>query len=319
MSGSLLLTGATGFVGSHVADRLADGEARVRCTVRSSSDLRWLEGLPVEITRADLGEPEALEEALEGIETVVHAAGVTRATRPEAYDRVNLAGTVRLARAAAARGVERFVFISSLAARGPDGAAGPRSAYGRSKRKAEDHLAAATPGEVPPEVVVLRPGGVYGPRDTDLLPLFRIARKGWLPVPTRSSPLQPIYAADVAEAVRAAALREAPPFGPWPLVGQRSHGWSDVGDALSSALDRQVRTVPLPSSLLVAAGTVSELAGRLLGSAPTLDRRRAVDLARHGWTADPSPSREALDWRPAVSLPEGLARTAAWYRRRGWL
>lgn len=317
MSGSVLLTGATGFVGSHVAERLLDAGADLRCTVRPSSDRRWIRGLGLETVTADLRDPDAVERALDGVGTVVHVAGVTRAPGPELYRRVNVEGTLRLARAAAGRGVGRFVFVSSLAARGPDGAGGPVSAYGRSKREAEERLAAG--GDVPPEVVALRPGGVYGPRDTDLLPLFRAARKGWLPVPTGASRLQPVFADDVASAVRAAADGHAPAFGPWPLVERESHAWSAVAEAMSAALGRPVRTFPIPSALMVAAGALSEVAGRLTGTATRLDRRRARDLARHAWTADPAPSEEALGWRPEVALPEGLRRTADWYRKREWL
>ncbi len=319
MSGPILLTGATGFVGSHVAEALSGLEAGLRCTVRASSDRRWIRHLPVEAVRADLRDPDALEAALEGVAAVVHVAGVTRAPSSETYRRVNVEGTERLARAAARRGVDRFVFVSSLAARGPDGAGGPVSAYGRSKRSAEERLSAADGDAVPTETVVLRPGGVYGPRDTDLLPLFRMARRGWLPVPTGARRLQPVYAADVASAVEAAATGAAPGFGPWPVVERASHPWAEVAAGLERALGRPVRTFPVPSSLLVAAGAVSEAAGRLTGTAPRLDRRRARDLARHGWTADPGPTVEALGWRPEVALPEGLDRTAAWYREEGWL
>lgn len=318
MSAPLLLTGATGFVGSHVAEELRGAGAAVRCTVRSSSDLRWIRDLGVETVPADLREPAALRDALAGVRTVVHVAGVTRAPGPGLYRRVNVEGTERLARASAEAGVERFVFVSSLAARGPDGADGPVSAYGRSKRAAEERLLDRDAPR-PSEPVILRPGGVYGPRDTDLLPLFRMARKGWLPVPTGARRLQPVHAGDVAAAVRAAAGGTDPGPGPWPLVERESHPWEVVASALADALERPVRTFPVPSAVLVAAGAVSEAAGRLTGTTPRLDRRRARDLARHGWTADPGPSEEALGWRPRVALPEGLRRTAAWYRERGWL
>lgn len=318
MSGLTLLTGATGFVGSHVAATLLEAGARLRCTIRPASDLRWIRDLEVERVEADLRDPSALRAALRGAERVVHVAGVTRAPDPGVYRRVNVEGTLRLARAAADRGIDRFVYVSSLAARGPDGADGPVSAYGRSKRKAEEGLTGSG-RRTPAEPVILRPGGIYGPRDTDLLPLFRLARTGWLPVPTGARRLQPVHVADVASAVRAAADGSAPPPGPWPLVERRSHGWGEVATAMSDAFGRRVRTVPVPSALLVAAGALSEAAGRLAGTAPRLDRRRARDLARHGWTADPTPSVEALGWRPRIDLPEGLRETAAWYRDRGWL
>lgn len=315
MSGTLLLTGATGFVGSHAAEALHAAGHELRCTVRASSSLRWIRHLPVDTVEADLRDGPALRRALEGVDRVVHVAGVTVAPRPELYRAVNVSATERLAREAAAAGVERFVLVSSLAARGPTGAEGPVSAYGRSKRAAEVALAAL---EAEMEVVVLRPGGVYGPRDDDLLTLFRAAARGWLPVPTGGGPLQPVYATDTA-AVVVASLGPEAGYGPWPVVEPGRYGWDEVARGLAEALGRRVRTVPVPGFLAEAAGAIGEAAGRVTGRAPMFDRRRARDLARHTWTADPAATEEGLGWRARVALPEGLARTAAWYREAGWL
>lgn len=344
----VLLTGATGFVGSHVAERLSGRGHDLRCTVRASSDLRWLEGLDVETVEVDLADGEGIGAALEGAERVVHVAGVTRAPREEVFRRVNVGGTRRLAEASLRAGVRRFVLVSSLAARGPDGEDGPVSAYGRSKRAAERSLlrtAGATADDGRPEaaggigrragpprdragpdedvgamqVAVLRPGGVYGPRDTDLLPLFRLARSGWFPLVPSSGVVQPIYVADLAEAVVAAAFGEAPGPGPWPLAGRGRHRWSDLAEGLEDALGRPVRCFPVPGPVLLAAGAAAELAARATGRAPEFDRRSARDLARHDWTCDPSPSEAALGWEAEVGLGEGLERTVRWYRREGWL
>jgi nucleoside-diphosphate-sugar epimerase len=344
----VLLTGATGFVGSHVAERLSGRGHGLRCTVRASSDLRWLEGLDVETAEVDLADGEGLGAALEGVGRVVHVAGVTRAPREEVFRRVNVEGTRRLAEASLRAGVRRFVFVSSLAARGPDGEDGPVSAYGRSKRAAERSLlrtagataddgrpeaaggegpAAGTPrdpagpaGDVDPmQVVVLRPGGVYGPRDTDLLPLFRLARSGWFPLVPSSGTVQPIYVADLAEAVVAATVGEAPGPGPWPLAARGRHRWSDLAEGIGEALGRPVRTFPVPAPVLLAAGAAAELAARATGRPPDFDRRSARDLARNQWTCDPSPSEAALGWEAEVALGEGLERTVRWYRREGWL
>lgn len=167
------------------------------------------------------------------------------------------------------------------------------------------------------DVVVLRPGGVYGPRDVELLPLFRAASRGWLLVPAAGGRLQPIYATDVAGAVVAAADRGG--FGPHPLAGEGRHTWDDVLAAMEAAMGRRVRAIRLPGALMVAVGAVAEAVGRLLGRAPELDRRRARDVARHQWTCSPAPAEEALGWSPSVGLREGLARTAEWYREVGWI
>src|SRR5215211_6659999 len=198
MPNRVLVTGATGFVGSHVAQALVESGYEVRCGARPTSNARWISGLDMERVPLDVrGNPDDFCRAVQNVDVVVHAAGITRARQPEDYYSVNAGGTRRLAAAALRSGVRRFVLISSLAARGPDGHDHPESDYGRSKLEAETHLLALG-GRM--ETVVLRPAAVYGPRDTDLLPLFRIARAGWLLVPSGAGPLQPVYAEDVARA-----------------------------------------------------------------------------------------------------------------------
>src|SRR5215218_2772587 len=233
MADRVLVTGATGFVGSHVAQALVEAGYEVRCGARASSNARWISDLDTEHVALDVrGKPEDISRAVENVDVVVHAAGITRARRSEDYYSVNAGGTRRVAAAALRAGARRFVLISSLAARGPDGHDHPESDYGRSKLEAETHLLALG-GRM--EAVVLRPAAVYGPRDTDLLPLFRIARAGWLPVPRGAAPLQPIYAEDAARAALAAA-REPVGFGPFPVAENRRYAWPDVAAGLEKSL-----------------------------------------------------------------------------------
>ena len=316
MPGRVLVTGATGFVGSHIAEAFVAAGHTVRCGLRATSDPRWISALPVERVLLDLDSPTHLSQALEGVETIVHAAGITRARRPEDYYRVNAGGTRKLAEAAREVGVEHFVYISSLAARGPDGHEHPASDYGRSKLEAEKHLRAL---DGPMRPVVLRPAAVYGPHDTDLLPLFKMAGRGWLVLPSGAGSLQPVYAADVAKAVLAAADKPGASFGPFPLAEESSYSWCEVSRKLEEALSRRFRTVRLPGAGFTLAGRAAELAAKPFGAEPPFDERRAEDLAIHTWTCEPSITEQELGWRAEVPLSEGLKRTARWYRDEGWI
>ncbi|MDE2662744.1 MAG: NAD-dependent epimerase/dehydratase family protein [Gemmatimonadota bacterium] len=315
---SVFLTGGSGFLGGHLAETLVAAGHRVTASVRRTSDTRRLDRLELRKTELDLGVeggPGAAA-ALAGCAAVVHCGALTRARNESEFMAVNAVGTRRLADAAAEAGVRRFVFISSLAARGPDGAAGPVSPYGRSKAEAEAALA-SVPGSM--EVAVLRPGGVYGPRDADLLPLFRLAARGWTVIPRSHAPLQPVYVADVVSAVLAALDAEPAPL-PLPIAGAERHSWGALARALMAAVDRPGRVLRLPPALFLAAGALSEPAARLTGKAPAFDRRQARDLSVYAWTCDIESSRRVLDpWRPRVGIEDGLARTAEWYRRKGWL
>ena len=315
-----LITGATGFVGSHIAAAFTEAGYRVRCSVRTSSNTRWIDDLPVERVSLDFGSIGDLAEAVKGVDVVVHAAGLTRARQASDYHLVNAESTRRLAAAALDAGVRRFVLISSLATRGPDaltkdGRDRPVSPYGRSKLEAEAHLRSLSEQM---ETVALRPAAVYGPRDTDFLPLFKMARNGWLFIPSDPGPLQPVYATDVAQAALAAA-RKPVGFGPFPVAEAARYAWEEVVVGLEQALSRPVRTVRVPAAVFALAGRTAEWAAKLRGSTPIFDERRARDLAVHTWTCDPSGTEQALGWRAEVPLFEGLKHTARWYRQAGWL
>ena len=325
---SIFLTGSTGFLGSHLADALVDADHRVTAGVRRTSDTRRIDRLAIEKVEIDLGDPGADRTgrgtpggpqafaALEACEAVVHCGALIRARSEAEFMAVNAGGTRRLALAASAAGVRRFVLVSSLAARGPDGACGPVDSYGRSKAAAESALA-----EVggPMEIAVLRPGGVYGPRDTNLLPLFKLAARGWAVIPRSDVRLQPVFVADVVSAVLA-TLEAAPWPEPLPVTAAETHSWAEVAAALMAAVGRAGRTVRLPPAVVLAMGALSEFASRSTGTPAVMDRRRARDLSVHAWTCDLAPSRLRLEpWRPRVGLTEGLARTAQWYRRKAWL
>lgn len=317
----ILLTGGTGFLGSHVAELLVEAGHDVRATIRSTSDTRWLDPLPIETVVADLEDPDRLAAALDGISDVMHVGGVTIASDPAVFERVNAAGTASLAAAAGRAGVERFVLISSLAARGPDGADGPVSPYGRSKRGGEARLGElVAAGEAPPAIRVLRPGGIYGPRDSDMLALFRMAARGLLVLPSIEGRLQPVYVRDVARAaLRALETADSTDAGPLPVVDDQVYAWSDVGEALAAAFDRNTRIVRLPPTVFLTAGAAAELAAKLTGGSPAFDRRRARDLTRRTFTSSIEETRRALGWAPETRLREGMAETVQWYREHGWL
>jgi nucleoside-diphosphate-sugar epimerase len=328
-SRTVLLTGATGFLGSHVADALVAEGWTVRCTVRKTSNLRWIEPLPVDRVTADLRSASELAAALEGVDIVVHSAGLTRAKSDAEYHRVNAEGTQALALGAVESGVRRFVLVSSLAARGPDrtrgssaGTAGdrPTSTYGESKLAAERRLfQVLSDSDGAMHGVILRPGGIYGPRDKDSLNLFKVAKTGLLPVPTSIGRLQPAYVKDVAEAViRATARLEVDPK-PIPLVGPEIVTWAAMGEALGAAVGRSVRLVKVPNPVWQVSGAVAETAARLVGLPPQFDRRTADDLSRLEWTADPREAETSLGWRATTRLREAMEETGRWYREHGWL
>jgi len=323
-----LVTGGSGFIGSHVVDELIDAGYRVRCAVRSTSDRRWLEGRQLELVEADLarGEPEDLDRLrrlVEGVDVTFHVAGLTRGSAA-ALERVNVEGTRRLAQALVdAGGSGRLVFCSSLAAAGPATLERPRrdedplrptSDYGRSKRAAEDVLG----GMRELDVTILRPAAVYGPRDRDTLPFFRMANHGLALTPGwRPRRLQLVHGRDVAAAMRLAAERPEASGRAFFVAHPATPGWPEVLAAMRSAVGRRVLALPLPSPFVLAAGWLAgTFAGKRQGQ---LDLRRARDMVVRAWTADVSATQRILSWTPAFDLRRGFEDTARWYRDEGWL
>ncbi len=316
----VLVTGASGFIGSFIAAAFARRSDEVRAAVRPTSSLAWLEGLALERVTLRLSRPDELASALRGVEVVVHAAGLTRARRESDYFAVNVEGTRALMQAAVQSGVRRVVLISSLAARGPNERPGsgedrPTSAYGKSKLEAEK-VALSYGGAL--EVVVLRLAGVYGPRDRDFLTLFQLAQRGFLVLPRGPSEVQLLYAPDAADAAVAAADVPVPERALAIAEAQR-YDRETFARLLGEAVGRQPRLLRLPVPLFELAGSAVQRVSALVGRPPPFDRRRAEDVARYRYTCDASEAERALGWHAATPLAEGLRQTAHWYRERGWL
>jgi nucleoside-diphosphate-sugar epimerase len=311
----VLVTGATGFLGSHIAETLVQHDFTVRCTVRSSSSLKWLQNLNTETIAVDFNDEASLQGACEGVDVVVHNAGITRAKNDAEFFEVNTDVTERLAKAAIKAKVSRFIFISSLEARGPDSFTTAISAYGKSKLEAE-HRLSNLQNDI--ETILLRPAGVYGPRDTDLLTLFQIAKYGFLTVPATNGRLQPVHGRDVAEAVLASIQGKAQ-LGPFEIAEANTYSWQDMASKLEIAMNKKLRVVKIPREVFLSAGYASETVSKLINQAPKLDRRRAKSLAYYTYTCDTQPFKEAFGWQARISLQEGLQETAEWYKQNHWL
>lgn len=249
------LTGATGFLGSHIADRMILDGFRVRASARPSSDLRWLRGKPVEIQFVDFGAPDAVRRLVVGARWIVHCAGVMTAPDETIYRRINVDSTRTLLEVAAEEGAaEAFLLISSLAASGPGSLAEPRreeqgcrpiSAYGRSKLSAE---ALMRERAWPFRTVALRPPALYGPRDHEFMPLLRAARAGWTArFGTALSGLSMVHGADAASAV-AALLAEPAAVGAYFVDDATPDGTTPNGTSPGSGPPDSAATDGAPTT-----------------------------------------------------------------------
>lgn len=320
-----VITGASGFVGSHIVDELLRQGARVRAVVRGTSSRRWLDGKGVELADAGLDDAAALARAVEGADWIVHAAGMTSARNAAEYHEANVLGTERVLRAADGASVRRFLYVSSQAAAGPsltgvpvteEQRPHPVSVYGESKLRGEELVRMAS-DRLP--ITVIRPPAVYGPRDAAILKAFRAGKRHIEPVLRKRGRFSIVHAQDLAAAVVLALKHEA-------AVGQVFFAcepdvtdYAALGAAVREALDTWTMRVEIPHWLLVMLASASEAWGKVAGRAPLLTREKLAEISAGDWICSSRKIRERLGWAPRIGLREGFRSTAEWYREAGWL
>lgn len=314
----VLLTGATGFLGEHLVPALRASGHEVRAFLRATSRAGGLHG--VEIARGAFEDRASLARALDGIEGVVHAAGGGTAGSAAELHRANTASTCALLEAPAPA-LRRLVLVSSLAAHGPserdrpateDDPDAPRSAYGASKLAAER---AALSRAL--ETVIVRPPALYGPGEHRMVPLFRAARRGVVPMVHPRGTLSLLHGADCADGiVRALASETA--RGVYYLADPRVRQRRELAESVGRAVGRAVRVLAVPPLALRLAASGADLARRT-GRAFPLTRDKVADLSAEHQCCDPGRAVAELGFVPRHDLDAGLRDAYQDALRRGWL
>ncbi|MDF1563115.1 MAG: NAD-dependent epimerase/dehydratase family protein [Deltaproteobacteria bacterium] len=324
----IFLTGGTGFLGSHVAEKLIAEQHEVRALVRASSKTDHLEALGVELVHASLETGEGLAEALEGCEGVVHCAGIVKARSREEFFRVNEGGTRTLVEEvlAAAPALKRFVHISSLEAQGPSPTAEedtsraephPVTHYGESKLAAEK-VVLEYADRLP--VTILRPTAIYGPRDIEMFAFFQSVSRGLMPL-MGGGHLRAtvVYGPDAAEAIVKTLLTDHPSGTTHYLTDGADYTWGEMGEVILESLGKSwALRLALPVWLFRFVALFSEAWGKLTGKAVMLTRNKVNALEGH-WLCSPASMEELVGWKPRYPWKEGVPLTVEWYRKERWL
>ncbi len=299
----LAVTGGTGFIGSHLIDVATAAGHQVAALTRREQPPRegvdWIGG--------DLDDRNALRQLVDGAEALVHVAGVIAAHDKPGFDKGNVEGTLAMLAAATAGGVQRFVYVSSLAAREPK-----LSLYGASKAKAEELVHGSGL-----DWSIVRPPAVYGPGDKETLELFRMARLGIMLMPPRGH-LSLIHVTDLARLLLALADAAAPAKLLIEPDDGKKGGWThrEFARALGRAVGTRPTIVSAPGVFLRIAARADRL---FRGPKAKLTVDRAAYFSHRNWVVEPKRAAPPDLWHPQILTEQGLADTASWYADKGWL
>jgi nucleoside-diphosphate-sugar epimerase len=300
---TIAVTGGTGFVGARFIHAALEAGQEVKALTRRPQPERegvtWVEG--------SLGDGDSLRRLVTDCNSVVHIAAVLNARDTAEFERCNVQGTLEMLAASTAAGIERFVHVSSLAAREPE-----LSRYGGSKARSEELVEGSGL-----DWAIVRPPAVYGPGDKETLELFRMARLRLMLLPPRGR-VSLLHVDDLCRLLLALSQSDEPKHMVFEPDDGRPGGWThkELAQAIGEAVGCRNLSLSMPGAMLRLGAVVDQLVRR---ERAKLSPDRAAYFSHDDWVVSPERRPPPDLWRPQVESRQGLAQTAAWYREQGWL
>ncbi len=325
----VLLTGANGFVGSHILDSLRARGIATAVLLRPASNKRFIEAhLPhLDVRTGSIGDPQSLGADMQDVTHVVHCAGCTKALRVSEYHEVNHVGTRHVVEAINQQKgrIQRLVHISSLAAGGPatqdkpareNEPPNPVSEYGKSKLAGEQEVRGACKSDY----VILRPPVVYGPRDAAFLPLFKAIKAHILPrLGNGRLALSQVFVKDLAEAVVTCLTHPAVSGETFYVASPEVTSAPALAGEIAVQMKVWTLSLPLPTAALWPLCYLQEAVSRLTRQPSVLSLQKYAELRAPGWVCDPERLQREAGFVCATTLKNGITTTLTWYRQQGWL
>ncbi|MDY6863581.1 MAG: NAD-dependent epimerase/dehydratase family protein [Thermodesulfobacteriota bacterium] len=325
-SKKILVTGGTGFVGSHLVHALIKRGYEVICLVREKSDTRCLKNLKLKLTLGDITKKDSLKEAVKNIDYVYHLAGITKSKNIKTYYIVNSLGTKNLIEACEEINpkLKKFLYMSSLAAAGPglmgisvkeDDTCRPISDYGKSKLKGEELLEKYNQ-KIP--ITIVRPCAIYGPGDKDTLHFFKCVRKGIIPL--LGGRKRYIKLCHVSDIINGCILAAESKYSSekFFLAGDSIHTWEEIGEIMTKVFGKRGMQLLIPYPLLKFSASISEMFSGLFKTEPAFNRQKLLEM-KQDWICDIKKAKELLGYAPIITLKNGINETASWYIKNRWL
>ncbi len=326
----VLITGATGFIGSHVADLLLERGYDVRAIARSTSNLQWLKGKKIELVDGSISNPKSLEKAMKDVEMVFHVAGLTAARNAEEFMQGNRDGTRNMLEAAYkfAPNLQRFLHVSSLAAVRPADSpdkpvdestlSAPITSYGISKKAAEDEVNSFA-NKLP--ITIVRPPAVYGQRETAILDFFKTVNKGFVPhIGFNEKHVSLVHGLDLSRGIIEAAESANTIGKTYFISSEEFYTWEQIGSVTAKILGKK-GTIPLrlPHFLVFGVAGLSEFFGRFSAKPPVLNFEKGRDITQAYWICSVDRAKTDFGYRQKISIEDGIRQTVEWYKSMGWL
>jgi nucleoside-diphosphate-sugar epimerase len=321
----ILLTGANGFVGSHIVEELVSNNYEVTCIVRKSSNLKWIENQPIQLKYGSLEDKQFLQEVILDADVVIHCAGIVRALEWKTYNEVNVIGTRKIIESVLENNInlKKFIFISSQAAMGPsfDGKIrkindeeNPISDYGKSKLLAEKEVKKLE-GKIP--YTIFRPSAVYGPRDKDIFTFFSMVNKHITPKTFSKHLIQLVFVKDIAKAILKSINVQSANNKTYYLADGKIYTWKDVADIISASNNITTITVPIFDLIFKIVGNIYEIIGNIVKKPQVLNKQKITEMLQTSWTCDNSEVVKDMDFE-FENLENGSKITYNWYSTNKW-
>lgn len=324
-----VVTGANGFVGSHLVDLLLEKGHKVKCIVRESSNLRWLDGKNVELHKCGLFDKEGLKEALRDVDYLFHVAGVVKAKNEDGYFKGNVETTRNLLEVLTEvnQDIKRVVIVSSQTAGGPSvdentpkkesDPSEPITTYGRSK-KAQEELAKSFMDKLP--ISIARAPAIYGERDTEIYLVFKTYKQGLFTlIGFNDKKLSLIHVADLVDGLYLCAVKDKAKGQTYNISSENFYSWPEIGEEIKRSFGKKALTLRLPHPLVYSVAAVAQFFASFSSKAATFNLEKARDFVQSYWTLDYSKAKDELGYHQRVSISDGIKRTIDWYKENKWL
>jgi nucleoside-diphosphate-sugar epimerase len=321
------VTGANGFVGSHLVDYLLEQGHEVHAIVRASSNLQWLDGKNVSLHTCGLNSAEDLKLAFQGANYIYHIAGVVKALTKDGFMKGNVEMTRNVMEAAAhISSIKRVLVTSSMAATGyaemgsdvdENSPLRPIEPYGDSK-VAQEEVAKEYADRVPSTIV--RPPGVYGPRDTEIFAFFKAINNGVSAMMGfTAKEMSLIHVRDLVQGMFQAATNENSVGEVYFLGSLECYNWKQLGDYASKAMNKKTWTIKIPHFVIFILGFFGQILESWFGMDVALNKDRAYRITRPSWYCNSGKAVKELGFQQTVPIEEGFKSTIDWYKEKGWL